>query len=397
MYQVAIIGMGCTPFGVLRDKSGTDLVMEAFQEALQDAGIQTQDIDATWFSTRYKENHAGKRGLPVDMFAKLSHGSVSQAENFCTSGADAFRSACHAVASGACDITLALGVEKFMDVDYGGLSDFGASWETRARILFPDATVPGQYAMMATSYFAKSGLSPEEGKKALARVSFKSLRNGLLNPKAHIRREVTMEEVIHAPIVAWPLGLFDCCGVSEGAACAIICRAAQARDYRKDPVYVKALQAVATAGEEPERPGWDGGAHVETTYQAAIRAYREAGITKPREEINLLELHDCFSITELCTYEDLQISPRGRAVHDLESGFYDLDGRIPCQSDGGIKCFGHPIGASGLRMLYEIYRQLQGRVETKRQIRNPRTGLAHSVEGAPLISVADIVILGNRR
>ena len=387
--------MGCTPFGVLRDKSGPDLVEEAFQEALEDAGIEKKDIDACWFSTQYKEIHAGKSGIPLTMVPKLPNRPVSRAKNFCNSGAEAFRNACYAVASGACHVVLALGVEKLKDADYGALSNFRASWETRMRILFPDTTVPSQYAMMATGYFAKYGLSPEEGKKALARVSFKSYRNGILNPKAHIRREVTMEEIIHAPIVAWPLGLLDCGGVSDGAACAIICRAEQAKDYRRDPAYVKALQAESTTGEKLHHNGWDS-AHVEATYQAAIHAYREAGITRPREELSLLELHDCFSIAELCAYEDLQISPWGRAIHDLESGFYDLDGKMPCQSDGGIKCFGHPVGASGLRMLYEIYKQLQGKVETKRQIRNPQIGLMHHVDGAPLMNVADIVILGNR-
>lgn len=392
--QVAIIGMGCSNFGELWDKSGADLAVEVFQEALADAGIEKKDIDACWFSTHYEEINFGKSGIPLAKALKFSNYPVSRVENFCTSGTDAFRNACYAVASGACDIALALGAEKLKDIGYGGLPDFATSWGTQNRVIFPNATAPGQFAMMATGYFAKYGLSPEEGKRALARVSFKSHHNGALNPKAHLRREVSMEQIINAPIVAWPLGLFDCCGVSDGAACAIICRTEKAKEYRKNPIYVKALQIAATAGEEISYTNWDS-AHVETTTQAAIRAYKEAGITNPREEISMLEVHDCFSITEFCTYEDLQISPRGRAMEDVESGFYDLDGKIPCQSDGGLKCFGHPIGASGIRMLYEVYKQLQGEVDSKRQIKNPRIGLTHNVGGAPLTSIAGISIVGN--
>lgn len=392
--QVAIIGMGCSKFGELWDKSGTDLAVEVFQEALEDAGIEKKDIDACWFSTHFEEINFGKSGIPLTKALKLSNLPVSRVENFCTSGTDTFRNACYAVASGACDIALALGAEKLKDIGYGGLPDFATSWGTQSRIMFPNATAPGQFAMMATGYFAKYGLTAEVGKRALARVSFKSHHNGALNPKAHLKRDVTMEQIVNAPIVAWPLGLFDCCGVSDGAACAIICRAEKAKEYRKDPIYVKALQIAATAGEELHYTNWDS-AHIETTYQAGIRAYKEAGITNPREEISMLEVHDCFSITEFCTYEDLQISPRGRAIEDVESGFYDLDGKIPCQSDGGLKCFGHPIGASGIRMLYEVYKQLQGNVDQKRQVRNPHIGLTHNVGGAPLMSVAGITIVGN--
>ncbi len=133
--------------------------------------------------------------------------------------------------------------------------------------------------------------------------------------------------------------------------------------------------------------------HVETTNRAAIKAYQEAGVKNPREEISMMEVHDCFSITELVTYEDLMISPRGKAKEDIDAGFFELDGKIPCQPDGGLKCFGHPIGASGLRMLYEMYKQLQGKAE-KRQIKNPRLGLTHNLGGQPPQSVCSVCIVG---
>jgi acetyl-CoA C-acetyltransferase len=250
------------------------------------------------------------------------------------------------------------------------------------------------FAMMANRYFDKYGIDSEEGKKILAEISVKSHRNGALNPKAHLRREVTAEQVIKAPIIAWPLGLFDCCGVSDEAA-AIVTTPEIAKKLSSTPVYVKALQVAVSSGEELMYSGskWDG-TYVESTYRAGMKAYQEAGIKNPRQELSLLEVHDCFSITELTIYEDLQISSRGRAKEDIEAGFYNLDGEIPCQPDGGLKCFGHPIGASGLRMIYEVYKQLQGKAGA-RQIKNPKLGLTHNMGGFPVINVVSIAIFGN--
>jgi acetyl-CoA C-acetyltransferase len=391
--EVAIIGMGCTKFGELWQKSASDLIVDAYLEGVEDAGIDKNDIDAAWFGTCFDEVNVGKSGLTLSKALKLPFLPVTRVENFCTSGTESFRGACYAVASGSCDIALALGVEKLKDTGYGGLPDFGNLLGLENRSTFPNMTAPGGFAMMATTYFAKYGLSSEAGKRALAHVSSKSHHNGTLHPQAHLRKEISLEQVMKAPILAWPLGLFDCCGVSDGAACAIVCRADMARNFRTDPIYVKALQIAVTSGEEMAHQSWDC-AHVETTYRAGIKAYKEAGITNPREEISMMELHDCFSITEFVTYEDLQISPRGRAREDVESGFFDLDGKIPCQTDGGLKCFGHPIGASGLRMIYEVYKQLQGRAD-RRQIGKPRLGLTHNLGGFPCMSVASVGIFGN--
>ena len=260
----------------------------------------------------------------------------------------------------------------------------------------PNLTAPGMFGMVAIAYFKKYGLSTEEGKRVLSRISYKSHKNGAMNPRAHIRREVSIDTMMKAPIVAWPLGLFDCCGVSDGAAAAIVVPADRAKEFRKDPIYIKALQLSLTPATGIGHQSWDG-VHFESTRVAAINAYKEAGIKKPREEVNLMEVHDCFSISELVTYESLQISPIGKARHDIESGFYDLDGQVPCQSDGGLKCFGHPIGASGIRMVYEIYKQLQGKAEPEqRQIKgNPKLGLAHNHGGICGSLVCSVAILGN--
>ena len=227
----------------------------------------------------------------------------------------------------------------------------------------------------------------------MAHVSAKSHANGVLSPKAHMRKEITVDQVMASPIIAHPLGLYDCCGVSDGAACAIVTTVEKAREMGfKNPVTVKALQLALSSGEEMGFNDWDGD-HFMTTAQASKRAYDEAGITNPREEISMMELHDCFSITELVTYEDLQISERGKAPVDIMDGMFNADGKIPCQIDGGLKCFGHPIGASGLRMLYEMYLQLHGRAGD-RQLDDPRYGLVHNLGGMPFMSICSVCIVG---
>jgi acetyl-CoA C-acetyltransferase len=393
--KVAIIGMGCTRFGELWDKSPEDLMVDAFTEAIQDAGIEKKDIQAAWQGgPEMTEVSTGHSAIPLSTALKLQYIPTTKVENMCASGSEALRAATYAVASGACDIALALGIEKLKDTGYGGLPEFShvMAVGTKLRVVMANNTTPGMFAMMATRYFSHYGLTPEEGKKTLAKISVKSHHNGTLHEKAHMRREVTIDQVVNAPIIAWPLGLFDCCGVSDGSAAAIVCRADMAKNFRSDPVLIKSCQIAACTGDELSYTKYDL-MHIESTCRAAPRAYKEAGITNPREEISMMEVHDCFSITELVTYEDLGISPRGRAKEDIDAGFFELGGKIPCQPDGGLKCFGHPIGASGLRMMYEMYKQLQGKAGP-RQVKNPKFGLTHNLGGVPVRNVVAINIVG---
>jgi acetyl-CoA C-acetyltransferase len=244
---------------------------------------------------------------------------------------------------------------------------------------------------MATRYFTKYGLSPEVGKETIGKISVKSHKAGARNDKAHMRKEVPIEKVMKAPIISWPLGLFDCCGVSDGSAAAIVTRADMAKSFRSDPIYVKAMQISASSGQEMLYD--DDWTHVETTLRASRSAYQEAGITNPRDEIGMAEVHDCFSITEAVTMEDLQFSERGKVKDDIEAGFFELTGGLPVQPDGGLKSFGHPVGASGLRMVYEMYKQLQGKAD-KRQLKNPKLGLTHNLGGVPSVNVASVIIVG---
>jgi acetyl-CoA C-acetyltransferase len=389
--KVAIIGMGCSKFGERWDANAEDLMVEAFNEALADAGIDKKQIEAAWFGTAFDRVHVGSSALPLSTSLRLSNIPVTRVENMCATGTEALRGATYAVASGACDIALALGVEKLKDTGYGGLP--AGSRGPLPDLWVPNGSAPGNFAQLATAYSAKHGVSAKDLKEAIGHVSWKSHQNGAKNAKAHLQKPVPMETILGAPMIAEPLGLFDCCGVSDGSACAIVTTPEIAKALgKKDIVSIKALQLVLSDGVESTFNTWDG-SHFATTRVAAKKAYEEAGIRNPREELSMIEVHDCFSVTELVTMEDLYISAEGQAVKDVMDGFYDADGPVPCQIDGGLKCFGHPIGASGLRMVYEVYLQLLGRAGP-RQLKNPSFGLTHNLGGAPHSNVSAISVIG---
>lgn len=389
--KVAILGMGCSKFGERWDAGPDDLMVEAYLEAMQDAGVEPTQLDAAWFSTHIDEIGSGKGGTPLSIALRLPNIAVTRVENFCASGSEAFRGAVYAVAAGAADIALAVGVEKLKDTGYGGLPV--ANPGTLNPQVMPNGSAPGNFAQLASAYRAKHDVSKDDLKRAIAHVSVKSHANGAKNPKAHLRKPITVEQALNAPLIAEPLGLFDCCGVSDGAAAAIVTTPEIARSLGKhDLVTVKALQLSVSNGYESQYNGWDG-SHFHTARIAAGKAYKEAGIERPREQISMMEVHDCFSITELVTMEDLFISPEGQGWRDVLDGFYDAEGGLPCQIDGGLKCFGHPIGASGLRMLYEMYLQLQGRAG-ERQLANPVFGMTHNLGGAPASNVCSVAIIG---
>jgi len=258
----------------------------------------------------------------------------------------------------------------------------------------PDYSAPEMFARLAVRYFNNYRIAHDEGKRLLAKIVVKNHHNGSLNPKAHYQREITEEDVMKSPIVAYPLGILDCCGVSDGAAAAILTRADKAKGFRSDPVYIKAI-GICTGAYQQLGVKFDY-AHIEENVRAAKMAYEEAGIKDPRKEINIAEVHDCFSIHEMLIYEELGWSPRGKSREDIETGTFTLGGELPVNTDGGLKCFGHPLGASGLRMMYEIYKQLQGKAE-RRQVNNAHIGLIHNLGGiVPGASIAACSIVGNR-
>jgi len=389
--KVAILGMGCSRFGERWDAGSPELMAEAFEEAMADAGIERSRIEAAWFGCWGDGVNVGNSAIPAAMALRLDGIPVSRVENMCATGTEALRGAAYAVASGAVDIALAIGSEKLKDTGFGGLpppfkGTFNDLW-------MPLGSAPAGFAQLAPYYRTKYGTSKRDLKRAISHVSWKSHQNGQHSPKAHFRKAVSMDTIMNAPMISDPLGLFDCSGVSDGAACAIVTTPEIARALgKKEIVTIKALQLSTSSGRETQTDDWDG-SYVVNTRNAAARAYREAGIADPRKELSLTEVHDCFSITELVTMEDLGLSDDGRAVFDILDGKFDRDGAVPCQIDGGLKCFGHPIGASGLRMAYEVYSQLLGRAG-ERQLPSPSLGLTHNLGGVPYQGIAAISILG---
>ena len=394
--KVVIAGMGCSRFGERWSSGPDDLMIEAFEEALADSGLERDRIEAAWLGVFFDEQSVGKSSLPLSMALRLPNVPTTRVENLCATGTEALRGAVYAVAAGACDIALAMGVEKLKDTGFGGLPE--RTKGTFEDLYLPSSTAPGAFAQLASAYAGKHGYSMADLKRAMAHISCKSHENATRNPKAHLRNRVTEQQVLDAPLISYPLGVLDCCGVSDGAACAIVTTPEIARGLgKRDVVSVQALQLAPSNGVEMGHRSWDG-THTLTTPLAAHRAYAEAGLTDPRGQIDLIEVHDCFSITELVLMEDLGLSDIGRAPHDVMDGRYDRDGAIPCQIDGGLKCFGHPIGATGLRMAYEIYLQLLGRAGDRQTRghsgRGPSIGLTHNLGGIPNRNIASVSILG---
>jgi len=387
--QLAIIGMGCSKFGERWDCGLPELILEAATEAFADAGIGPKDIDICYYSNTNSPNSSS--GTPVADTLKIAGIPILRNENWCTSGHIAMFEACMAVMSGMFDIALVIGAEKLKDTGFGGLGT-GRGLST---VLESRRTAPGSFALAATRYFSEYGLSPEEGKQTLAKIAVKNHANGALSPRAHFHNEITLEQVMKAATIAAPLGLFDCCGNSDGAAAAIITRADMARNFRDDPIYIKGMGIAMDSILPHYRPNF-GWTSFDALKQSSSKAYELAGIKDPRKEIDLAEVHDCFTITEMLVYEDFGFSPRGKAKEDIDAGFFERTGGLPVNVDGGLKCFGHPVGASGIRMTYEIYKQLQYKVDNpNRQIADVHRGLSHTFGGPPQISA--VLIAGNEK
>jgi len=391
--QVAIVGMGCTPFAEHWDRSTDDLLIDASQDALKSAGVALDDVDAFWLGTMA----SGFSGLTLSRPLKIDYKPVTHVENFCATGSEAFRNACYAVASGAYDIVMAIGVEKLKDSGYSGLvSSRPADDGTMAAI-----TAPASFSFLAPAYANKYGVDEAEMKDVLTRIAWKNHYTGARNPRAQFRKEVPKETIACSPLVAGPLGIFDCSGVSDGSAAAIIVRAEDAHRYTDKPIYVKALSFVAGPAAGPIDPTYD-----YTTFREVVRsaqdAYAQAGITDPRAELAMAEVHDCFTPTELVLMEDLGFAERGMGWKEVLAGTFDLDGELAVNPDGGLKSFGHPIGASGLRMLFECWLQLRHEAPPERTLRSvtelgKTKALTHNLGGAPGACVSFVSVVGSEQ
>jgi acetyl-CoA C-acetyltransferase len=388
--KVAIVGMGCTSFGEHWDKSVDDMLIEAAHDAYSSAGVAQDDVDAYWFGTL----GSGTSGLTLSRPLKIDYKPVTRVENMCATGSEAFRNAAYAVASGAYDLVMAIGVEKLKDNGMSGLVGARVPDDGTATQL----TAPASFSFLAPAYAQRYGLSEEQMKEVITRIAWKNHYNGARNPRAQFQKEVSKETISNAPLIAGQLGIFDCSGVSDGSAAAILCRAEDAHRYADNPLYVKALAFASGPGAGPLDSDYD-----YTTFNEVARcahdAYEQAGVTDPRAEIAMAEVHDCFTPTELVLMEDLGFSERGAAWQDVLDGVFDLDGELPVNPDGGLKSFGHPIGASGLRMLFECWLQLRREAPDDRQIlsveKGKTLGMTHNLGGRPGDCVSFAAIVGS--
>ena len=374
--KVAIVGVGCCKFGENWDQSPSDMIVEATYEAYADAGIDDPQarIDAVFtgsvYSTRgpHEASDALKLWKPVTMVT-----------NYCATGTDAFRCGVMSIACGMYDTVLVVGYDKPKDRGVSGPS------VTMNQVRDLPQTPAGWFALCASRYFDRFGA----GREDLARISVKNHHNGTLAPKSFLKREITIEEVLSARIISWPFGLYDCAAQTDGAAAAILTRADLARSYRDDPVLVKGVTVFA--GPNPQKEPGNDFLGWKPTVHAAEAVYQQAGITDPFRQIDVAQLHDCFSLTELLSYEDLGFCAKGEAKQHIAAGTFALGGELPVNTDGGLKSFGHPTAATGVRMLYENVLQLQGRAGP-RQVEGVELALSHNIGGHP--TSCGIAILG---
>jgi len=389
--QVAIVGMGCTKFAEHWDKGLDELLLWSTADALDSVKLTKDDIDAFWLGVA-GGNHSGQalaRPLGVEK-------PVTRVENFCATGSEALRNAAYALASRAYDLVMAVGVEKVKDTGYQGLGGGGVAG--RADGTDRTLAAAAMFAMCAPAYAKKYGLADQQMREVLARISWKNHQNGARNERAQFRKEVSMETICNAPLMAGTLGVYDCSGVADGSAAAILCRAEDAHKYTDTPLYVKGLSFIAGKGTGNSDPDYDYTRFPEIEH-AGQDAYAQAGVTDPRAQIAMAEVHDCFTPAELLIYEDLGFAERGTAWKEVLNGTFDLDGDLPVNPDGGLKSFGHPVGASGMRMFFENWLQLTGKAPPERRIKTAERGLGlvHNLGGFPGEMVSFVGIVGTER
>jgi acetyl-CoA C-acetyltransferase len=388
--KVAVVAMGCSSFGERWDASTDDLLLEAYRECLDSApSVDADAVDAYWLGTL----SSGLGGLTLSRAIGSDDKPVTRVENFCATGSEAFRNACYAVAAGAYDIVMAVGVEKLKDSGYSGLLRQDPPGDGTAPEL--SMTAPAAFSLLDPAYCSRYGVHPDEMRAAMTHVAWKNHDNGSRNPKAQFRSPVSKETIDNGAKVAGRLGVFDCSGVSDGAACALIVPADRALEYTETPMYVEALSLVAGSARASMDSSYDFTTFPEVV-KSAKDAYTQAGISNPATELSMAEVHDCFTPTEIVLMEDLGFAETGHGWKDVLGGEFDADGRLPINPDGGLKSFGHPVGASGLRMLYEAWLQFQGRAGD-RQLPDPHTALTHNLGGRPGGCVSFVSIVSRHR
>lgn len=382
---VTVVGAGMIRFGELFDSSYEDMVVGAYRNCLNsvDKGIDEREIQAAWLGTCAPGAYIRSESLtgagladPLGFFPR----PVTRIENACCTGSDSARNAAFAVAAGIYDTVLVVGAEKMRDISsresvVGQISRVQHLWwHPRG------SSAPQGFGALATAHMHQYGTKKEH----FAMVAVKNHYNGSLNPHSYLRKEVTLEQVMSAPIVSWPLGLYDCCPTTDGAAAVIMTREDRAKEYTDSPLYYWG----AGLATEPNYRHWKKSfLEFPATAAAAKEAYSMARIAP--QDVDLAELHDCFTSTELITWEDLGFCKKGEGGSWIEDGGPMLDGEKPCNTSGGLKAKGHPIGATGVAQVCELWEQLRGRAGA-RQVKDATIGLTHNLGGIGTIVLVNI-------
>jgi acetyl-CoA C-acetyltransferase len=375
--KVAIIGVGNSKFGIRQDVNLAELTFESVKPAFEDAGVIGKDIDLLVLGS------VGSGGwyeemLPAVIAAEycgLTGAGLLRCEAACASGSAAVFTAYSAIVSGNTDLALVLGLEKMREIDTSTTMELiGRAgyylWEFHNFGM----TFPAYYALYATSHMALYGTTEED----LARVAVKNHKYGAMNPLAQFQREITIDDVLSSPIVSWPLKLYDCSPITDGSSAIILASEEKVKELGIDtPIWISGIGSSSDTANLSKRLNYVG---LRSSVIASQRAYKASGIEPGQVEV--ASVHDCFTIAEIMAYEDLGLCKKGDGAKLIQDGQTEIGGKIPINLDGGLKAKGHPIGATGVSMMYELTKQLREEVEKTRQAPlNNYIALAHNVGG----------------
>lgn len=378
MKKVAVIGVGNSRFGVRTDVTISELAFEAVKPSLEDAGLAASDIQfvalgsvgaGAWYEELLP-------AVVISEYCGMTRAGLVRCEAACASGSAAFFTAYSAIASGQAEIAMALGAEKMREID----NATSMEWIGRAGYYLWEfhnfgITFPAYYALYARAHMAKFGTTEED----LALVAVKNHKYAAMNPIAQLRNRITVDDVLSSMVIASPLKLYDCCPLTDGSSSVILASEDKVKELKiETPIWVAGIGYSSGTANLSRRPDFVG---LEASALASQRAYKAAGITS--NQLDVAEVHDCFTIAEIMAYEDIGLCKKGEGVKLLRDGQTEIGGKIPVNVDGGLKAKGHPIGTTGCSMIYELTKQLRGEaVEKTRQVPLKNyIGLAHNVGG----------------
>jgi acetyl-CoA C-acetyltransferase len=383
--DVAVVGAGMIPFGERFDLGYHEMIGRAYAAATAhvDHGISNADVDAGWLGTAYgtlSNDAEVVSGARVSEATGLHGIPITRVENACATGSDAVRNAAAAVAAGSCDVAVVVGAEKMRD---GSTEAFLETVTNRPSTR--GMTAPAFFAMYARRHMHEFGTTREQ----MAEVAVKNHENGTKCEYSHFDFTVTVEDVLKAPLVSYPFGLYDCSPQTDGAACVLLAADSHVAEYTDTPVWIRGTGNSTVPYDMTKRDGY---VEAVPTVEAAAQAYAAAGIGP--DDVDVVEQHDCFTFTELLNMEDLGFCAKGEGGEFVASGATRLDGALPVNPSGGLKAKGHPIGATGVGQLCELTWQLRGEAG-ERQVDAPTYALQHNLAGS--LAVSNVTVLSNER